>query len=208
MDFALIETLRWEPEAGFVRGRLHLDRLRASADAFGFIFDQEAVLAAMEGIAVGDAALRIRLELARDGQPSATASPFVAHRPETVWTVAIAATRLDSSDPLLRHKTTRRDVYAAARAEFPAGEIDEVVLLNEAGLVCEGTITNVFIRREPDTVLLTPPLSCGLLPGVLRRELVETGAAQEEKLTADDLAAAAQVFCGNSLRGLIPAVLV
>jgi len=208
MDFALIETLRWEPGAGFVRGGLHLDRLRASAEALGFIFDEVAVLVAMEGIAAGDAALRVRLELARDGQPSTTASPFVAHSPETVWTVAIASTRLASTDPLLRHKTTRRDVYKAARAEFPASEIDEVILLNEAGFICEGTITNIFVRREQGGPLLTPPLSCGLLPGVLRRALVETGAVYEEMLTPEDLAAAAQVFCGNSLRGLIPAMLV
>lgn len=207
MDFTLIETMRWEPAAGFVRGGLHLDRIRASALALGFDFEEEAALAAMNGAAAGDGALRIRLELARNGQATATSAPFVAISPEAVWTVAVASARLVSSDPLLRHKTSRRAIYASARSEFPVPAIDEVVLLNEDGLVCEGTITNVFVRREPDGPLLTPPLCCGLLPGVLRRELVESGAAREEALTPDCLAGAAQFFCGNSLRGLIPAAL-
>ena len=208
MDFALIETLRWEPGTGFVRGGLHLGRMRASAEALGFIFNEEAALAAMRGIASGREPLRIRLELARDGEASATAARFFAHPPETIWRVAIASTRLDSSDPLLRHKTTRRVAYAAAREEFPTDEIDEAILLNEEGFVCEGTITNVFMRREADGPLLTPPLSCGLLPGVLRRELLESGAAQEAVLTPGDLAGVSRLYCGNSLRGLIPAVLV
>ena len=208
MDFALIETLRWEPDTGFVRGSLHLDRMRVSAEALGFDFNKEAALAAMRGIATGREPLRIRLELARDGQATASAARFVAHPSGTVWKVAIASTQLASSDPLLRHKTTRRDAYVAARAEFPTDEIDEVILLNEDGFVCEGTITNIFVRRDPGGPLLTPPLSCGLLPGVLRRELLETGAAQEAALTPGDLAGASQLYCGNSLRGLIPAVLV
>ena len=208
MDFALIETLRWEPDTGFVRGGLHLDRMQASAEALGFIFNEEAALAAMRGIANGRDPLRIRLELARDGQAIATAARFVAHPPETVWRVGIASMRLDSSDPLLRHKTTRRDAYAAAREEFPTDEIDEAILLNEDDFVCEGTITNIFIQRKPNGPLLTPPLSSGLLPGVLRRELLESGAAREAALTPGDLAGASQLYCGNSLRGLIPAVLV
>jgi branched-subunit amino acid aminotransferase/4-amino-4-deoxychorismate lyase len=52
-------------------------------------------------------------------------------------------------------------------------------------------------------VLLTPPLSSGLLPGILRAELLESGAAEEAVLTQADLSG--EVYFGNSLRGLIPA---
>ena len=65
--------------------------------------------------------------------------------------------------------------------------------------VCEGTITNVFV--EKDGVLITPPLTCGLLPGVLRQELLENGEAKEAVLTLDDLKKG--FYLGNSLRGLI-----
>lgn len=207
MDFALIETLRWEPDSGFLRGRMHLDRLRASAAALGFAFDEDAARAALDDVATGADALRVRLELSPEGRLAATVAPYLPQPPETVWRLAVAATRLSSSDPLLRHKTTRREAYAAARAEFSVSEIDEVVLLNEKGLVCEGAITSLFVRREEGAPLLTPPLSSGLLAGVLRRELVESGAAREAELTPGDLAAAREIWCGNSLRGLIPAVL-
>ena len=78
------------------------------------------------------------------------------------------------------------------------------LLLNRLGEVCEGTITNVFADMG-DGVLLTPPLRCGLLPGVLRGELLEGGKAREAVLTEDDLHGAKAIFVGNSLRGLIRA---
>ena len=79
-----------------------------------------------------------------------------------------------------------------------------MVLLNERGQVCEGTITNVFADFG-DGVLLTPRIDCGLLPGVLRGELLDTGKAEEAVFSFDDLKSAKAVFVGNSLRGLIPA---
>jgi 4-amino-4-deoxychorismate lyase len=124
--------------------------------------------------------------------------------PGTVWKLQIATTRLDSSDPLLRHKTTLRATYAAARAEFLREEADEVILLNHDGMVCEGTITTVFLDMGGPT-LVTPALSCGLLPGILRGEMLDQGKASEALITPETLVAAKHVFVGNSLRGLIRA---
>jgi 4-amino-4-deoxychorismate lyase len=73
-----------------------------------------------------------------------------------------------------------------------------VILANERGEVCDGSITTVFFDRGHG--LRTPPLSCGLLPGVLRAEL----GLPEEILRLEDLPAV-QLWVGNSLRGLIPA---
>jgi 4-amino-4-deoxychorismate lyase len=105
----------------------------------------------------------------------------------------------------LQHKTTRRVVYDTARASLPDG-IDELLFLNEREELCEGTITNLFIEM-PDGRRLTPPVSCGLLPGILREQLLEEGWA-EAVLTMNDLKSAKAIFMGNSLRGLIPAKLV
>lgn len=203
----LIETLRWEPDAGFVRGERHRQRLRNSARALGFPHDGKRVQAALDGCGQGATPLRVRLTLDGAGVAKATAAPFEPLTADVVWTLRLAATRLESADPLLRHKTTRRAVYEAARAEFSRQAADEVLLLNERGEVCEGTITTVFVDRG-DGTLLTPALGCGLLAGVLRGEMIDAGTAREAVLTVDDLLDAKAIHVGNSLRGLIRARLV
>jgi 4-amino-4-deoxychorismate lyase len=205
--FELIETLRWEPDSGFLRIDRHLARLYASAHALGFRADPEAIGEVLREAKGDRVPLRVRLTLAADGVAKAVTEPFYPIADGSAWRLAIAATRLDSDDPLLRHKTTRRAIYEEARAEFPREEIDEVILLNQRGEVCEGTITNVFIDiGEP--VLKTPALACGLLPGVLRGSLLDDGKAGEAVLTHTDVLLAKTVLVGNSLRGLIRAQLV
>lgn len=201
---ALIETFRFEPGSGFVRLERHLARLERSARELGFRYSRDRVDEALAGLSGRDAPLRVRLELALDGAVEVTSQPFVPLAPGTVWTIGIAEARLDAADPLVRHKTTRRQIYEAARAEFSRDEADEVVLLNGDGRLCEGTITNVFVDSG-DGLLRTPSLANGLLPGVLRAQLIEEERAVEADLSPEDLRSAAAIFVGNSLRGLIPA---
>ncbi|RJG44042.1 aminotransferase class IV family protein [Mesorhizobium sp. DCY119] len=201
-DFELIETLRWEPAQGFVRLERHMARLEASARDLGFKFEQAVVEHELSNS--GSAPLRIRLTLDGAGNAKVTTQPFAPLPADTIWKLAIAKTRLASNDQLLRHKTTKRAAYEAARAEFPADAANEVILLNERDEACEGTITTLFIDTG-DGVLRTPALRCGLLAGVLRAELLETGKAIEAVLTTDDLYKAKTLFVGNSLRGLIRA---
>ncbi|GAA2829181.1 4-amino-4-deoxychorismate lyase [Aminobacter aminovorans] len=207
-DFELIETMRWEPVGGFLRGDLHLARLEASAKALGFGCEPEIVGKSLRRAAVGDAALRVRLALAADGGVDVTTQPFSPLAPDAVWTIRIARTRLDSSNRLLRHKTTRRDAYDRARAEFSREEAEEMILLNQAGNVCEGTITSIFVDAGDTRPLRTPALACGLLAGILRGEMLARGEAVETMLSLDDLIGASRLWVGNSLRGLIAAKLV
>lgn len=197
--------MRWEPGADFLRLERHLARLYASAAELGFAHDPEKVGAAL-GEAVGRPAgpMRVRLVLARDGAASAAAQPYDPLPADRVWTLRLARTRLSSTDTLLRHKTSRRQAYVRARAEYLAGLADEVLLANERGELCEGTITTVFADFG-GAALLTPRLDCGLLAGVLRAEMLEQGKAEEAVFGYDDLRTAKAIFVGNSLRGLIPA---
>ena len=203
--FDLIETMRWEPEAGFIRFERHLARLYGSAGELGFSYDPEKIGETLKN-AIGqpDKPLRTRLVLSPNGDVQASMLPYEALPPYEVWTVRIARTRLDSADPLARHKTSRRETYMAARSEYQVHQAEEVILLNERREVCEGTITNVFADMGDD-VLLTPALGCGLLPGVLRAELLDEGRAREAVLGPGDLMDARQLYVGNSLRGLIRA---
>lgn len=205
MDFSLIETMRWQPGAGFLRLDQHIRRLTRSADALGFRQPQD-VESRLKEKATGDIPLRIRLVASFRGKIEVTSTPFEPQPDDTVWRVRIAKTRLNSEDTLFRHKTSRRDPYEAARAEFSQEEANEVIMLNERGEVCEGTISNVFVEGF-DGMLLTPPLASGLLPGVLRADLIRERRAKSEILMPADLVGR-RLFVGNSLRGLIRAELI
>jgi 4-amino-4-deoxychorismate lyase len=193
----LIETLLWD---GRVLPRIdrHLLRLEASARALGFRYPGAAVRAALSDLP-GGTALRVRLTLTQTGEVEVTTAPLAATT--APWRIVVAKERLRSDDPFLRHKTTERALYDRVRAALPAG-LDEAIFLNERGEVCEGTITTVFFDLGQG--LATPPLSVGCLPGVLRAEMIATGAARQAVLRAEDLPRA-RLWVGNALRGLIPA---
>lgn len=203
--FALFETMRWEPGRGLIREARHLERLARSAAQLGLRYDPRQVRHCLDQIDRAENPLRVRLTLRLDGGCELAQQPFEPLAKDAVWTLRIAATRIDPEDQLVRHKTTIRERYEVARAEYGSGEADEVVMLNTRGMVCEGTITNVFVRASLG-ILLTPPLSAGLLPGVLRAELLAEGKAQEAEITPQDLAEG-DILVGNSLRGLIRAQL-
>ena len=204
-DFSLIETLRYEPDIGFVRLRLHLARLKRSARRLGFAGAERAQAELQAAVQGATGPLRVRLTLDRNGTVAVTTATFTPLAEDTVWRVRFAETRLSSEDKLVRVKTTRRDIYETARAEYPATEVDEVLLLNEKGEVCEGTITSIFLDDGSGT-LKTPPIACGLLAGVLRTELICQRRARAARLSLDDLAKG-ELYVGNSLRGLIRAKL-
>jgi 4-amino-4-deoxychorismate lyase len=116
------------------------------------------------------------------------------------WRLGLAGVRLTSSDPWLQVKSTRRAAYEAGRAAMGAG-LDEVIFANERGEVCDGSITTLFFDRGAG--MRTPPLACGVLPGVFRAEM---GCA-EEVLRVEELGQV-RLWVGNSLRGLSEAVWV
>ncbi|WP_042119333.1 aminotransferase class IV family protein [Rhizobium etli] len=205
-DFSLIETLRWQPGEGFIRLRLHLARLFRSARRLGFPQPTDAQRKLEAAVAGAGGPLRVRLIFDLQGEIEVTSAPFFPLAPETVWKVRIAKTRLHSADRLLRVKTTRRTLYETARAEYAQAEADEVILLNERDEVCEGTITSIFLD-DGSGILRTPPISCGLLAGVLRTELLCGRKARVGRLTVADLDAGT-IYVGNSLRGLIRANLL
>ncbi|SEG26044.1 para-aminobenzoate synthetase / 4-amino-4-deoxychorismate lyase [Bosea lathyri] len=201
-EYGLIETLRWSQATGFARLALHLDRLGASAGALGFRFDPAAMAAELEQLAgsfISEGDRRVRLELHRSGKFDLTAA-ILGEEPDRPLLVAVAPERVDAGDPFLRHKTTRRARYEFAFAAATANGRDEVIFLNRAGRVTEAARSNVFVERGGR--LLTPPLANGLLPGVLRRALLESGEVVEQELSLDDLRMAERWFLGNSLRGL------
>ncbi|MGN6269526.1 MAG: aminodeoxychorismate synthase component I [Sphingomonas sp.] len=199
--FDLIETMAFDPEQGIPLLEHHLARMKASALFFGYPFDRHATRNELQAATFRlREARRIRLLLSPSGAIAIQVSPMPA-APPTPVPVALVPHPAEPGDFRLGHKTSSRSFYNAARER--AGTF-EILFVDRDGFVTEGSFTSLFVER--DGVLVTPPLARGLLPGVLRAELIETGRAIEGDLTPGDLADG--FFIGNALRGLIPAVAV
>ncbi|WP_431298701.1 aminotransferase class IV family protein [Tabrizicola sp. BL-A-41-H6] len=188
----LIETLLWDGTR-FPRLALHMARLARGAEALGWDAPHLDL-----GATSPDDPARVRLTLGAGGDVSVEVAALPPAKP--LWRVGLAEARLSSTDPWLTIKSTRREVYDRARANL-SDDLDEVIFLNERCEVCDGTITTVFFDRGAG--LRTPPLTSGLLPGVLRAEL----ACPEEVLLAADLPHV-RLWVGNALRGLSPATFI
>jgi branched-subunit amino acid aminotransferase/4-amino-4-deoxychorismate lyase len=199
--FDLLETLRWTPVEGFFILERHLDRLRASAEYFGFPCSDDRVREALhEAVRSSDRAQRVRLLLAEDGTLRTESS--ILDPLSGPLRVGLAATPIDPLDVFLFHKTTNRAVYERARST----RADDVVLWNPKGEITESTIANMVV--EVDGRRVTPPVECGLLAGTYRAELLATGEIIVATITVDQLIAARKFWLINSVRGWCPAVLV
>jgi para-aminobenzoate synthetase / 4-amino-4-deoxychorismate lyase len=198
--FELIETLAWKTD--FILLDLHLERLRNSAAYFDFCFDQESIRRQLYQFAEGfdqERSQRVRLLLARSGAISISSTPLTPVSSPAL--LMIAPERVDSRDVFLRHKTTHRSMQERALARAQAAGCDDALFLNENGQVTECAIHNVMIAK--DRKLITPPIECGLLPGVYRQYLL---AAHPEiyvaTITLEDILSADRIFIFNSVRGL------
>lgn len=192
----LIETLRRDGGV-YPMWRWHWARLQRSAAWLGFPLDEQRVFQKLAAQPV-NGLWRVRLTLAKSGAVEVQSFALEdAALPQQH--ALLAAAPIDADDPLRRHKTTVRALYDQALRDLPAGCFD-AIFLNQRGEVAEGARSNVFVER--DGVLLTPPLSSGALPGVLRASLLASGRAREAVLWPEDLQG--DFWLGNALRGLIP----
>lgn len=204
--FQLIETMLWTPDEGFRLLAFHLSRLRESADYFDFPFDGSLVRNALSSLVDSLPRLpsKVRLLLGRDGRPRLESSPLSPLPSARVAKVAVARRPVDRRDAFLYHKTTLRSFYEHCRSDFPRH--DDVVLFNDSAEATETTIANLAV--EIDGALCTPPVECGLLPGVARAELLARGVLRERIIPLDLLRRNPRIFLLNSVRGLWPAALI
>ncbi len=203
-QFDLIETMRFHPETGIELLELHLERMKTSAAELGFSFDRHAARNQIHALCFDlEQPAKVRLLSARSGAISLVAmelpADLTADRPAGLSCIALPLP-VDEGDWRLRHKTTDRGFYQDALTVAEENQAQEAIFVRDDGLITEGSWTNVFVER--DGVLLTPPARLGLLPGILRHSLLESGKAGEAELTLDDLAGG--FLLGNAVRGLIP----
>ncbi len=200
----LIESMLFDPEKGIPLLELHLERMKASALELGFAFDRQETRNRIQASCFElEEAAKLRILLARSGDVTLQAVVLgdgAVAQPVTCKAMPLPVV---TGDWRLRHKTTDRSFYDMARLAAQDEGAAEAIFVRDDGLVTEASYCSIFVER--DGKLLTPPLALGLLPGVLRRSLIEEGRAVEAELTLDDLAGG--FLLGNSVRGLMKAVL-
>lgn len=225
--FALFETMAANRDGVPLRER-HLARLRASASQLGFRYDAAEVNAVLDrtiaqlaaGTDTGPAqvakpattlagdAYRVKLSLSKDGAVVCTSAPLRA----------LAAGPVDvmlgrehgfpdraADDFLLRFKTTYREVYDRAWQQAEQAGAFDMIFANHAGRLTEGGRSNLFVKL--DGCWYTPPVSDGLLPGVMRAVVLEdpNWNVIERSLSVDALFEAEALALSNGLRGIVPA---
>lgn len=220
MKPALIETMLANGQGQVALWDRHMRRLERSAMALGYPVPLHSdILEAVRSACLSacstprapasvepasDAMLRVRLLLDHEGKVSVTATPLgaLAANPKII----VSATALDSSQPWLQHKTTHRPWYEKA-TQWLGHHPDyfDVIFLNQAGELCEGSRTNLYLKI--DGQWLTPPIDCGVLPGVWREALLEQGQVREARLDASVLTPTTPVRLSNGLRGWFDVVL-
>ena len=204
-EFTIFETMHASPEQGCRHRAQHLARMRASAHYFGFAFDgaEQALDAACAALPPGVS--RLRFALSGDGTFTTHSAPLT----ELAQPVRVMqAGQTWSDDVFLRHKTSIRSAYDRAwRAAEAQGGFD-ALFFNERGELTEGGRSNVFVNI--DGRWCTPPLACGVLPGIMRAAILADPAwnAMERVITRDMLTAASDVMVCNALRGPLKATLV
>lgn len=200
--FQLIETMLWDKKYIFLNA--HLKRLGRSAKYFEFSFDRKKALLGLrrlENKFKPGIKYRVRLSMDKNGVFSLEHRLITDDLSSQARYIAISKYKVDPENKFLYHKTTNRAFYDSQRKLYVKKGYFEVFFLNTRDEVAEGAICNIMVRKNGR--LYTPPVDCGLLPGVFRQHLIDIGKAREKVLTVEDLRKADKVFACNSVRGLV-----
>ncbi len=202
-DFALVEMILWEDCCEFWLLTEHLQRLKASAEHFSFVYDEARILAQLDDVVKDlDCDSIVRVELHRNGVLNITARPASEDRRPVRATPARMP--VDSENVFLYHSTTRHEHYDQVTAGF--SEVDEVLLWNSSGEVVGSATSNLIV--EIDGLYYTPPSGNGVRTGTYRSNLMQQGRLIERPVRLDELKNCTKVYLINSLIGWREVILV
>jgi len=197
-----------------LRLQAHLHRMQTSALSLRIAFNLEAAKNLITSTCAAldkNLSYRLRLDLAHDGELSVVTA-VIHHSNDPVkifWAKDILPmdVTIFSGDALLRHKISDRTLYDQAWQEAVKLGGFDALFVNEQGFVTEGGRTSIFIKPQGSSEWLTPPVSAGLLPGVMRAALLADPSmnAREANLTINDVSMADKIILSNALRGAVKA---
>lgn len=202
-DFRLIETILWRRKKGYFLLKPHLDRLSSSAEYFNFRYDELSVKKKLKGLEKqfkNDSDYRVRLLLGRAGRIGSSFSKI--SNGEKIEKVRFSNKKTSTKDIFLYHKTTKRDLYDREYKKWKEKGYFDVIFTNEKDQVTEGAISNIIIKKKG--FYYTPPLECGFLDGVFRKNLLKNKRfpLREKILHREDVERADELYMVNSVRGM------
>lgn len=181
----------------------HLERLCGSLSALGLsgTVTEAEVKAFLKGKDAQHHGLKIMVS-EKNKLMTLRENPYGAKEIEKGFRLALSRVYRNETSPLVRHKTFNYGDCILEKRRARREGADEMVFTNSMGQLCEGTVSNVFFASGGK--LYTPPVSCGLLPGVMRRFLMEHMEVTEQVLYMEDAARMEECFVTNSLMGIMP----
>ncbi len=229
-EYQLIETILWSPSEQFWLLDLHMDRLCRSATYLQFRLDKKAIKGQLTKLSdewsssfeekTNPSLLerfkqtrRVRILLHKAGRftithttcdtPVNTGLPVLSATTKTVPKIILSKIRTDSTSAHLFHKTTIRKTYDHERKLAVDAGYLEIIFMNEENEITEGSISNIVIKKEEK--FFTPSISCGLLPGTLRAQLLSNypDLISEKTIYLKDLQKADNIYIANSVKGLV-----
>ncbi|MFJ1795522.1 aminotransferase class IV [Kitasatospora griseola] len=206
----VFETVKAENGELFALTR-HLDRLTRSARGLGLpdpdhdlVREACAAVLAAQPMPLGRLRITYTGGRAPLGSERGDAAPTLVvalgtanRRPDTTAVVTVPWRRNEHS-AVTGLKTTSYAENVIALAAAHRADASEALFANTAGLLCEGTGSNVFLVL--DGRLLTPTLASGCLAGITRRLVVDWTGAEETDVPLEALADAEEVFLTSTLR--------
>jgi branched-chain amino acid aminotransferase len=194
----------------------HIERMRKAAVELGLPFpetDIENAIDALTDRTKDHHVLRLTLTRGEGGRglsgdiakPTLVGSlqPFDASLRFQPVSLLTSKIRRNLHSPSSRLKTLSYVDQILAAREAIAGEADDALMLNTGGRVSCTTIGNIFL--EFNGALVTPSLSEGVLPGIMRDAVIRLAknagiSIREKQVKPADLAKADFMFVTNSLR--------
>lgn len=121
---------------------------------------------------------------------------------EKGFSTALSNVKRNESSPFTYHKTLNYGDCIMEKRHAKEMGIQEPIFLNTKGEIAEGATTNVFFIK--DNQITAPPLSCGMLPGIMREYLYSTYSIKEQIILPEDIGEFDEMFLTNSLLGIMP----
>jgi para-aminobenzoate synthetase/4-amino-4-deoxychorismate lyase len=201
-EFYLFETILWKGGEHFFLKEPHWERIAESAKYFGIPHnrsDWEKILRKSIFSTKPTAPQIVKIILREAGEWDFEIRPLEKDSRDSTPTIRISDSQVDPNSVYLFHKTSYRKLYSEEYAN--RGENLDVIFFNTRGELTETCVRNIFLRI--DGLYYTPPLSSGLLPGILRNYCLKKFPRwfQEKILTRKDLESADRIILGNSVRG-------